>query len=729
MKERIIENSNQIMVQFCDKIKGFDEQFISITNGKADKTTTNNIQQQVNNLVLGAVGNGNNAEVVQARGSYDTLNSRLNDDEKISQNIINSIITNKFKYNLQFKNASIDSNGVEHDFYKDIRLSTIDFFNGIKGSTLHSANGYDFKVYVYDTNHSFLSVSDWTNNFYLDENKIVKIVLRKSNDTNIYVKESNNFEVIYEIVADNAEHETIVKSVREQFTNLDEILKTGGYSIPKTVDLEQGTLTGSDLSPSDIKLRSINYLGVEDFKGVTFSPSEGYKFFLRGFDKNNIVVGGSSGEGYFDWNTNNFTFNGFSNVNIVKFKILLSKIDDSVIDISSKHNLKTFKFIDQSYDFAYKSKNGSIKKISDLETEQTFKYKNNLYKTSINQNLDLFVEKDSTDNILKDRVLIWQDDFDGNKLDENKWEAQFGYYNGDRYYMYKDTSKNAYCENSCLVITNLKDYPNEKCNWSGAFVKTKNKFEFRYGRVEAKIKFPSSSIYHSTFWTLGSNYDKICNENNRGDETIGVLSSTCGEFDIAECDNREVTNNIHYSSDTNNTHASAGGSGYGVDATQWHIYAMEWTENKVEFFVDGTLKRSWDLNNATVGDYNPFKLPHFLMFNSNPGLTQLNSTDDEIINLCDWVRVYAPIGIKEYIYETDITLSESSTSLNVGETKLLKTNFTPSNASDMTLIWESFNENVAKCHGGKITAIGQGTTFVRVTSKHGIRKMCKVVVN
>lgn len=30
MKERIIENSNQIMVQFCDKIKGFDEQFISV---------------------------------------------------------------------------------------------------------------------------------------------------------------------------------------------------------------------------------------------------------------------------------------------------------------------------------------------------------------------------------------------------------------------------------------------------------------------------------------------------------------------------------------------------------------------------------------------------------------------------------------------------------------------------------------------------------------------------
>lgn len=45
---------------------------------KASKIETENIQQQVNNLVLGAVGDGNNAEVVQARGSEATLNDRLN---------------------------------------------------------------------------------------------------------------------------------------------------------------------------------------------------------------------------------------------------------------------------------------------------------------------------------------------------------------------------------------------------------------------------------------------------------------------------------------------------------------------------------------------------------------------------------------------------------------------------------------------------------------------------
>ena len=45
-------------------------------NSSLDNTTSN-IQTQINNLVLGAVGDGNNAEVVQARGKYSVLNDRL----------------------------------------------------------------------------------------------------------------------------------------------------------------------------------------------------------------------------------------------------------------------------------------------------------------------------------------------------------------------------------------------------------------------------------------------------------------------------------------------------------------------------------------------------------------------------------------------------------------------------------------------------------------------------
>lgn len=65
---------------------------ISQLEQKAQKVETQNIQRQINNLVLGAVGSGNNAEVVQARGNYTLLNERLmavdNFNNKIEQSIL-----------------------------------------------------------------------------------------------------------------------------------------------------------------------------------------------------------------------------------------------------------------------------------------------------------------------------------------------------------------------------------------------------------------------------------------------------------------------------------------------------------------------------------------------------------------------------------------------------------------------------------------------------------------
>ena len=76
----------------------------SSLDNKANKNETQNIQQQVNNLVLGAVGDGNNAEVIQARNSFQTLNDRLN---YISIENVVDISTNILNPNECVENASI----------------------------------------------------------------------------------------------------------------------------------------------------------------------------------------------------------------------------------------------------------------------------------------------------------------------------------------------------------------------------------------------------------------------------------------------------------------------------------------------------------------------------------------------------------------------------------------------------------------------------------------------
>ena len=82
--------------------KRIDNNFNILETMKADTTDVDSLQTQINDLVLGAVGDGNNAEVVQARGGYETLNSRLEvmelpvDLNDLSQGVLNML--NKTSY-------------------------------------------------------------------------------------------------------------------------------------------------------------------------------------------------------------------------------------------------------------------------------------------------------------------------------------------------------------------------------------------------------------------------------------------------------------------------------------------------------------------------------------------------------------------------------------------------------------------------------------------------------
>ena len=69
VKEKVnyfLENSNKIQKIYLE------------LSHKANITKINDLEGQINNLVFGATGDGNNAEVVQARGRYTILNDRLN---------------------------------------------------------------------------------------------------------------------------------------------------------------------------------------------------------------------------------------------------------------------------------------------------------------------------------------------------------------------------------------------------------------------------------------------------------------------------------------------------------------------------------------------------------------------------------------------------------------------------------------------------------------------------
>ena len=121
-------------------------------------------------------------------------------------------------------------------------------------------------------------------------------------------------------------------------------------------------------------------------------------------------------------------------------------------------------------------------------------------------------------------VLIWSDEFDGTSLDEEKWEIQLGdgkaygftdnvkgWGNAEEQY-YTNLPDNLRVENGSLVIASRADNPTPDSQYgydasygfSSAKVTTRGKFEFTYGRAEARIKMDSDNGLWHAFWLLGS---------------------------------------------------------------------------------------------------------------------------------------------------------------------------------------------------------------------------------
>lgn len=183
--------------------------------------------------------------------------------------------------------------------------------------------------------------------------------------------------------------------------------------------------------------------------------------------------------------------------------------------------------------------------------------------------------------------LVWSDEFDGNSgnlPDATKWTYDIGtgtngWGNQELEYYTKRTDNVKLDGNGNLVITAKKE------NYSGsaftsARIKTKGLFSHAYGKIEARIKTPYGPGIWPAFWMLGDNVDTVNWPN-------------CGEIDIMELKG-------HIPSVIYGTLHGPGYSGggaktksYGLQNSRfdqdYHVFAVEWKENQIDFFVDGYL--------------------------------------------------------------------------------------------------------------------------------------------
>ena len=174
--------------------------------------------------------------------------------------------------------------------------------------------------------------------------------------------------------------------------------------------------------------------------------------------------------------------------------------------------------------------------------------------------------------------VVFFDDFTGAKLDRTKWNAEVtGIHVNDELQAYVDSATTIYIENNALVlqphfIPGYITKDGQKFDFVSGRINTQNKFDFKYGTMEARIKLNEGSGLWPAWWMLGyGNWPES------------------GEIDIMEYVGEKdwVSAAVHghgYSGETPFVNRLYFGKNN--DVTNWHVYAVDWSEDGLLFKYD-----------------------------------------------------------------------------------------------------------------------------------------------
>jgi len=224
---------------------------------------------------------------------------------------------------------------------------------------------------------------------------------------------------------------------------------------------------------------------------------------------------------------------------------------------------------------------------------------------------------DENNHTLEGWELVWNDEFDGDAIDDQKWNKLLwrpGWVNNELQ-AYTDRDTNVFIQDGNLVIRALiepgffgTDYTGTTytADYTSGRLNTAGKGEWTYGRFETRAKLPKGIGSWPAIWMLGSNIS-----------TVGWPH--CGEIDIME----------HVGFDEGNIHASIHTTDYNhMNGTQksgqviiptatdsFHVYSLEWDSTYIRYLVDD--EPYFFIYNDSDGDEDkwPFNHSHYVILN------------------------------------------------------------------------------------------------------------------
>jgi beta-glucanase (GH16 family) len=252
--------------------------------------------------------------------------------------------------------------------------------------------------------------------------------------------------------------------------------------------------------------------------------------------------------------------------------------------------------------------------------------------------------------------LVWSDEFDTDgPVDTEKWFHQTqlpipgSWFNGEIQH-YTDRIENTSVQDGVMSITARKEtFTDQGHTKEYTSARLNSKFAFKYGRVEVRAKLPTGVGTWPAIWTLGQNI----NEQGAYWQTQGFGTTpwpNCGEIDIME----HWGHNQNYVSSATHTPSSfgatenVGGQYIPTVSSDFHVYELEWTAEKLVFSVDGVVHFTYnpEVKNAETW---PFDAEQYILLNVAilPSIApDFTASAMEI----DYVRVYqegSPVSTEE----------------------------------------------------------------------------------
>ncbi len=241
--------------------------------------------------------------------------------------------------------------------------------------------------------------------------------------------------------------------------------------------------------------------------------------------------------------------------------------------------------------------------------------------------------------------VVWEDEFQGSEIDRTHWEHMIGdgsaygipgWGNNELQY-YTDRPENSYVSQGSLFIV-ARDESYQGNEYTSARLRSKYLAEFKYGRIEARIKVPRGQGIWPAFWMLPT-------ESPYGGWAAG------GEIDVVETINipYDAHGTIHFGGEWPRNQMNGGSVSLGVDLSEdFHVYALEWEPDSFIWFIDGneyyTVRSDqWYSENGGNNERAPFDHYFHMLLNvavggNWPGPPDQTTQFPQYLTV-DWVRV------------------------------------------------------------------------------------------